>query len=87
MSFAIRTEDDLPTHGFDIGELVLTDPKTGKTSTPQPGKKCYMVYVELSVLLDQAVTSKINRSASTYTLPSGSTIKFDGKANKSALSQ
>lgn len=63
MPFTIRTEDDLPTQGFDIGELVLTAPKTGKTITPQPVKKCYMIYVELSVLLDQAATSTVRRQS------------------------
>ncbi|SDW62629.1 hypothetical protein [Litoreibacter albidus] len=85
MTFEVRIEDPPPASGFDIGELLLTCPLTSRRSTPQPNRKCYMVYVELSVLVDQAVSAKINKTINPYVLPSGSKVTFDGKGDLAVL--
>lgn len=79
MQFFIEIDDEPPLSGFDIGQIILMDTKTGRKSTVQARGKCYMVFVELSALMDQVTSAKINRTIGKYTLPNGSFIEFDGK--------
>lgn len=86
MPFSIRIDDAPPASGFDIGELILIDPVSGRRSSAQPNKRCYMVYVELSALLDQVLFAKTKNQIGAYKIPGGSEVKVDGKKNNVVLS-
>lgn len=79
MAFAFAIQDEPPPSGFGIGELLLIDPETGKASDRHPPAKCYMVYLEAVILLDQLRNAKLNQSTGRYKLPNGSVASFDGK--------
>ena len=79
MEMSIRIADDPPLHGFSIGELVFENPARGASSRTEGSARCYMVFVELSVLLHQISQAIINRSKMKYDLAGGGTINGDGR--------
>lgn len=78
MAFIFAMQDDPPPSGFDLGQLVLADPRSGKESARQFSGKWYMAYIEAVVLLDQFRSARLNRTVGQYHLPDGSSAKFDG---------
>lgn len=81
MAFSIITEAVDNPDPYEMGELQLLDPDTGRTSTPVPKGRRYMVFIEVATIFGFLVMAMTNSRRDSYTVSDGSRVSYDPKSN------